>query len=277
MLAMIFVPAPWIYGISSRIKCSTPGFCSPTELSMPDGVSAIGEAAFRRTSGITELYIPTSVVSIGNYFIADSSVTAILYAGSEEAWGAIEKTDMWNFGNREVRVEYSAGLPTQTQEVLVVYFSNTGNTQQVAEYIAAAAGGVLWQIVPQVAYTDEDLDYTDSNCRARQEQNDENARPAIDGSVARFGEYDAVFIGHPIWWGGAPRIIQTFIESYDFSDKQVYTFSTSASSSGSGALSALEREYPEINFVGNIHFTGSTLSSAQERVNAWIIELGFSA
>ena len=88
---------------------------------------------------------------------------------------------------------------------------------------------------------------------------------------------DAVFIGHPIWWGGAPRIIQTFIESYDFSDKQVYTFSTSASSSGSGALSALEREYPEINFVGNIHFTGSTLSSAQERVNAWIIELGFSA
>lgn len=184
---------------------------------------------------------------------------------------------MWNFGNREVRMEYSAGLPTQTQEVLVVYFSNTGNTQEVAEYIAAAAGGVLWQIVPQVAYTDEDLDYTDSNCRARQEQNDENARPAIDGSVARFGEYDAVFIGHPIWWGGAPRIIQTFIESYDFSDKQVYTFSTSASSSGSGAFSALEREYPEINFVGNIHFTGSTLSSAQERVNAWISELGFSA
>ena len=61
---------------------------------VPDGVSAIGEAAFRRTSGIAELYIPTSVVSIGNYFIADSSVTAILYAGSEEAWGAIEKTDM---------------------------------------------------------------------------------------------------------------------------------------------------------------------------------------
>lgn len=216
-------------------------------------------------------------MSIGNYFIADSSVTAILYAGSEEAWGAIEKTDMWNFRNREVRVEYSAGLPTQTHEVLVVYFSNTGNTQEVAEYVAAAAGGVLWQIVPQVAYTDEDLDYTDSNCRARQEQNDENARPAIDGSVARFGEYDAVFIGHPIWWGGAPRIIQTFIESYDFSDKQVYTFSTSASSSGFGAFSALEREYHEINFVGNIHFTGSTLSSAQERVNAWISELGFSA
>ena len=100
---------------------------------------------------------------------------------------------------------------------------------------------------------------------------------AIEVSVARFVEYDAVFIGHPIWWGGAPRIIQTFIESYDFSDKQVYTFSTSASSSGSGAFSALEREYPEINFVGNIHFTGSTLSSAQERVNAWISELGFSA
>ena len=203
---------------------------------VPDGVSAIGESAFRRTSGIAELYIPTSVVSIGNYFIADSSVTAILYAGSEEAWGAIEKTDMWNFGNREVRMEYSAGLPTQTHEVLVVYFSNTGNTQEVAEYIAAAAGGVLWQIVPQVAYTEEDLDYMDSNCRVRQEQNDENARPAIEGSVARFVEYAAVFIGHPIWWGGAPRIIHTFIESYDFSDKQVYTFSTSVSSSGSGAI-----------------------------------------
>ena len=75
-------------------------------------------------------------------------------------------------------------------------------------------------------YTEDDLDYSNSNCRARQEQDDPDARPEISGIVENFNDYEAVFIGHPIWWGDAPRIIQTFLEteSYDFLGKDVYTF-----------------------------------------------------
>ena len=158
--------------------------------------------------------------------------------------------------------------------VLVAYFSCTGNTEGVAELIAEKTGGTLWEIVPEVPYTDADLDYSDSGCRANREQNDENARPAIANEVEDIVSYDTVFIGHPIWWGDAPRIVQTFLESYDFSGKEVYTFSTSGSSSGSGAFNGLSSEYPDIDFVENLHFTSSQLASAQTRVESWIEELG---
>ncbi len=93
-----------------------------------------------------------------------------------------------------------------------------------------------------------------------------DVRSAIADEVENFEEYDRVFIGHPIWWGDAPRIVQTFLESYPFADKRVYTFSTSGSSSGNGAYNGLREGYPEINFAGNLHFTSSRLSSAQARV-----------
>ena len=98
-------------------------------------------------------------------------------------------------------------------------------------------------------------------------------RAAIADEVENFEEYDRVFIGHPIWWGDAPRIVQTFLESYPFADKRVYTFSTSGSSSGNGAYNGLREGYPEINFAGNLHFTSSRLSSAQTRVADWLSEI----
>lgn len=164
--------------------------------------------------------------------------------------------------------------PSGEGNVLVAYFSCTGNTEGIAEIIAEVAGGTLFEVVPETPYTDADLNYTNSDCRASREQNDENARPAIANEVEDMTVYDTVFIGHPIWWGDAPRIIQTFLESHDFSGKEVCTFSTSGSSSGSGAFSALEREYSDIDFVENLHFTSSQLSSAQTRVESWIEELG---
>ena len=162
----------------------------------------------------------------------------------------------------------------EQRNVLVAYFSATGNTEGVAEIIAEVTGGTLFEIVPEVPYTDADLNYSNDDCRANREQNDENARPAIANEVEDMVSYDTLFIGHPVWWGDAPRIMQTFLESYDFSGKEVYTFSTSGSSSGSGAFNGLSREYPEIDFVENLHFTSSQLSSAQSRVESWIEELG---
>lgn len=158
--------------------------------------------------------------------------------------------------------------------VLVACFSCTGNTEGVAELIAEKTGGTLFEIVPEVPYTDADLNYNNSDSRANREQNDENARPAIANEVENMVSYDAVFIGHPIWWGDAPRIVQTFLESYDFSGKRVYTFSTSGSSSGSGAFNGLARKYPDIGLADNLHFTSSQLASAEARVQNFIEELG---
>ena len=246
--------------------------------SVPESVTSIAQAAFRNASGITELYIPTSVTQLGNYFIANSSIATILYAGTEAEWNAVEKDEeMWNSFNRDVVVEYnvSPSEPDTGNDVLVVYFSATGNTEGVAEIIAEYMGATLWEIEAADPYTEEDLAYYTGG-RADEEQDDPDCRPEIAESVADFEAYDTVFIGHPIWHGIAPRIIQTFLESYDFSDKTVYTFSTSASSSGSGAFNALMREYPQINFVQNLHFTSSQLSSAEGRVEAWLSELGLT-
>lgn len=154
--------------------------------------------------------------------------------------------------------------------VLVAYFSNTGNTEGVAEHIAEATGGDQREIVSEVPYTSADLDYGDDDSRANVEQNDPEARPEISGGAWDLSGYELVFIGYPIWWGDAPRIIQTFIESNDLSGKTVYVFSTSGSSSGNGAYSALSEDYPDVDFGGNIHFTSSQLSDAEARVSEWI-------
>lgn len=116
------------------------------------------------------------------------------------------------------------------KKVLVAYFSATGTTKKLAEYAADAIDAELYEIVPQQPYTSADLDYGDKNSRSTKEMNDPDSRPEINGSVENMADYDIVFIGYPIWWGEAPRIVSTFMESYDFSGKTIVTFSTSGGS-----------------------------------------------
>lgn len=112
---------------------------------------------------------------------------------------------------------------TNTQEessrVLVVYFSATNTTEQVAERMAQEMGADLYEIVPEDPYTEEDLNYNDSGSRASMEQNDPEARPAIAGDVYPIDSYEVVFLGYPIWWGEAPKIMATFLERYDWTGK----------------------------------------------------------
>lgn len=115
-------------------------------------------------------------------------------------------------------------------KTLVVYFSATGNTKAVAQRIASAAGADLYEIIPAEPYTADDLDYNDSGSRTTIEQNDKNARPAIGSETIPLDGYSTIFIGYPIWHGQAPRIMDTFVESYDFTDKTVIPFCTSGSS-----------------------------------------------
>ncbi|MDE6233631.1 MAG: aldo/keto reductase [Lachnospiraceae bacterium] len=114
--------------------------------------------------------------------------------------------------------------------ILVAYFSCTGTTKTLAEYAAEYLNADLYQIEPAIPYTDEDLNYNDSNSRATREQNDSDARPEISGSVENMTQYDTVILAYPIWWGQAPRIVSTFLENYDFNGKTIVPFCTSHSS-----------------------------------------------
>ncbi|MCI9082177.1 MAG: flavodoxin [Lachnospiraceae bacterium] len=119
--------------------------------------------------------------------------------------------------------------PDMETNILVVYFSATGTTKPLAEYATEILNADLYEIVPEDPYTEADLAYY-TNGRADQEQNDSSARPGISGSVENIEQYDTIVLGYPIWHGQAPRIISTFLESYDFSGKTIAPFCTSHSS-----------------------------------------------
>lgn len=124
----------------------------------------------------------------------------------------------------------SADTESEHTNTLVVYFSATGHTAPLAKYAAEYLNADIYEIIPETAYTEEDLNYNDSSTRATKEQNDPTARPAIAGELPDISGYDTIIIGHPIWWGQAPKIIYSFLESCDWSGKTLATFCTSASS-----------------------------------------------
>ena len=115
-------------------------------------------------------------------------------------------------------------------DTLVIYFSCTGTTRGVAEKLAKVTGADLYEIVPAVPYTEEDLNYSDRSTRASFEQDHPDTRPEIGGEDVDLAGYSTIYIGYPIWWGEEPRILCTFVESHDFTDKTVIPFCTSGSS-----------------------------------------------
>ena len=116
------------------------------------------------------------------------------------------------------------------KKILVAYFSASGETKKLAKTIAGVTGGDLFEIAPQVPSTAADLDWMDAGSRSTVEMKDKKSRPAMAGQVQDMGQYETVFVGFPIWWYQAPRIIETFLESYDFTGKKVVPFATSGGS-----------------------------------------------
>ena len=116
------------------------------------------------------------------------------------------------------------------KKVLVAVFSASGTTRAVGEEIARTAGADFYEIVPKKIYTSADLNWMNKKSRSNVEMSDPSARPEISGAVADMASYDTVIVGFPIWWGVAPRIIDTFLESYDFSGKKIIPFCTSGGS-----------------------------------------------
>ncbi len=155
---------------------------------------------------------------------------------------------------------------------LIVYFSCTDTTKKIAEYVQEITGADIYRIEPEVPYTAEDLNYGDASTRAAREQNDSSARPAIAGKVENMSQYQNIVIAYPIWWGQAPRIISTFLESYDFSGKTIVPVCTSHSSGiGSSATNLHALTDGSVTWLEGRRFSSTT---TKEEVAQWLKDSG---
>ncbi|MBQ6438897.1 MAG: flavodoxin [Mogibacterium sp.] len=153
------------------------------------------------------------------------------------------------------------------KDTLVVYFSATGTTKGVAEKIASITGADIYEIKAAQEYTSEDLDWNDSDSRTTHEQNDKSVRPEIGSDSISLEGYSTIYIGFPIWWGEEPRIMDTFVESYDFDGKTMIPFCTSSSSGIGMSGKNLEANAGSGNWLDGERFGGGV---SEEELQAWI-------
>ena len=162
--------------------------------------------------------------------------------------------------------------PSEGSRVLIAYFSATNTTEGIANHLNAILDADLYEITPETPYTSADLNYN-TDCRANREQNDASARPAISGSVNNMEQYDVIFLGYPIWWGQAPKIIYTFVESYNLSGKTIVPFCTSGSSGIGSSATNLHSLASGATWLNGQRFGGGTSRSA---VETWVNGLGLT-
>ena len=151
-------------------------------------------------------------------------------------------------------------------KILVSYFSASGVTKGVAERVARAINGDLFEIEPVEKYSDADLDWTDQQSRSSIEMRDD-IKPEIVGKVSNLDEYDTICLAFPIWWYKEPTIIDKFLEENDMSNKKIYVFVTSGSSSIDSTYKSLKQNFSELNFVDGKRFTGR---ESDEEYRNWI-------
>ena len=145
---------------------------------------------------------------------------------------------------------------------LVVYFSCSGETKKVAEELKSVLNCDIFEIVPETVYTDRDLDWNDKNSRSTIEIGDESCRPRIRNRIDNIDKYDTIYLGFPIWWYTAPKIVNTFLDSYDFSNKKVVLYCTSGGSSIDKTYNDLKDSYPNIDFIkGSRLYSNSDIDS----------------
>ena len=154
----------------------------------------------------------------------------------------------------------------ETKKTLVAYFSASGVTRNAAQQLAEVADADIYEIQPEVAYTDADLDWRDKQSRSSVEMADPTSRPAIKGKVDNIADYDVVFIGFPIWWYTAPTIINTFIEANDLKGKTVIPFATSGGSTIDKSAEDLKKAYPDLNWKEGKLLNGVS----KEDMESWV-------
>ena len=193
--------------------------------------------------------------------------------GSSNAGNSAPKSGSEKQTVEQNKPETANASSAQTGKILVAYFSCSGNTKTLAETTAKAIGADIYEIVPEKVYTAQDLNYNDEGTRATVEQKDDKARPALKDKNANIAAYDKIVLAYPIWWGQAPRILDTFVESYDFSGKTMVAICTSG---GSGIGSSAD--YLKSITRGSADWkTGKLFSShaSAEEIKSWWDSLGF--
>ncbi len=160
---------------------------------------------------------------------------------------------------------------TSNKKAAVVYFSATGTTKKIAEFVKDTTNADIFEIIPKQKYTSEDLNYGDSSTRATKEQNNENARPEIENNID-VSNYDVIFLGYPIWWGNVPKIILSFIDNTNLDGKTVIPFCTSGSSGISTSMSTLKSYNSNANWITGNRFSSST---SKNEVSNWVKGLNY--
>lgn len=227
----------------------------------------------RTLSLLLSLVMVLSLTACGGNENSSSSQVSSAAPESSAAESSASESSSEAPSSSEVSSQAQAEDTGSGSSVLVVYYSATGNTAQVAQYIADSTGGDLFEIQPVEPYTDDDLNWTDDNSRVSQEHADESLRDVelVADTVDNWDQYDTVFIGYPIWWGIAAWPVDGFVEANDFSGKTVIPFCTS-SSSGLGQSGQL---LADMAGTGDWQEGQRFRSSAsQEDVQSWIEELG---
>ena len=193
----------------------------------------------------------------------DSHSTSTNQSGNEEA-----------DTNSENTTDTTENTSTGNGKTLVVYYSASGNTKDVAEKIAKITEADLFEIEPVEPYTDDDLDWTDDDSRVSREHDDESLRDVelVSTTVDNWDSYDTVYIGYPIWWGTMPRIINTFLDTYDLSGKTVLPFCTSGSSGITQSVTDIRAAEPDADVRDGLRASGANDSSIEN----WIADNGIS-
>lgn len=197
-------------------------------------------------------------------------MTAFTACGGSPSGGA-EEVPQDSLGQKTPESEAAEPSGDTGQgDILIVYFSWSGNTETLAGMIQAETGGDLFEIEPAEAYTD---DYNELLEIASQEQED-GARPALTGKVEDWADYGTVFVGYPNWWNDAPMAVLTFLESYDCSGKRVIPFCTSGGGGFGRSLESVKDAAAGAEVLDGFHVSGSSVANAGEDVAEWIAELG---
>lgn len=163
----------------------------------------------------------------------------------------------------------STNLTEATSKSLVVYFSWSGNTQNIAREIQKQTNSDIFEIVPEVAYSD---DYDEVVDLAKEEQK-EKARPQIKNKIENLENYETIYVGYPIWWGDMPMILYTFFDDYDLSNKTIAPFCTSGGSGLSDTDKTIQALEPNATVVKGLHISGSSAEDASNDVKEWLNEI----
>ena len=150
------------------------------------------------------------------------------------------------------------------EKTAVVYFSQTNNTERVAQIIAEQTNSDIYEIEAKVPYTDDDTNWHNDNSRANIEQNDDSTRPEI-ANIPDVSEYDTIYLGYPIWWGTMPKIMNTFIETDALNDKKVAAFCTSGGSDIEASVSALQNY--DLDVIGSQRFENT---ASEDEIENWV-------